>query len=172
MIFEDKKKVKHWYAIYTNPRAEKRVLDRLLEQGIDAYLPMITVMRQWSDRKKKVKIPLIKSYVFVNLFEIEIKRALAVFGVVNVLKYMGKPAIVKDFEIDNLKIVTQKGANIESLDNNIGVEIGEDIEIKSGPFEGLKGKCAKIKGKNRVIVELETLGSFFSVEIPVSIVKC
>ena len=56
-----------WYAIYTRPRAEKQVCQRLVEQGIEAYLPIRKTMRQWSDRKKMVEVPLFTSYVFVHI---------------------------------------------------------------------------------------------------------
>ena len=60
---EDKK---DWYAIYTMPRSEKKVYNRIIESGIEAYLPLLTTVRIWSDRKKKVSLPLIPSFVFIK----------------------------------------------------------------------------------------------------------
>ena len=57
----------NWYALYTKPRSEKKVLDRLLEQEIEAYLPLQKKLRQWKDRKKWVEVPLINSYIFVKI---------------------------------------------------------------------------------------------------------
>ena len=56
-----------WYVLYTKPRQEKKVTDSLNAIGVEAYCPLVTVIKQWSDRKKKVQIPLINSYVFVNI---------------------------------------------------------------------------------------------------------
>ena len=71
-----------WYVIYTKPRNEKKVADRLKHLGIDVYCPMITMIKQWSDRKKKVQIPLLNSYVFVNLNEKDRELVFQVSGVV------------------------------------------------------------------------------------------
>ena len=57
----------NWYAVYTKPRSEKKLADRLNEHGIEAYLPLRKTLKQWSDRKKMVEEPLITSYVFVNI---------------------------------------------------------------------------------------------------------
>ena len=166
-----KDKNKNWYAIYTKSRAEKKVWERLIESDFEAYLPLITKVRQWSDRKKKVKVPLINSYVFVNVDEYGLHKVMKVFGTVGVLKHIGKPAIVKDYEIKNLKILTEGGANIKNIASDVNIEIGYSIEVERGPFLGIKGKCARINGKNSIVVELETLGNFFSVDIPVSYIK-
>jgi hypothetical protein len=74
----------------------------------DSFLPLITEMRQWSDRNKKVKTPLIKSYVFVKVKKKELAPIYAIPGVVAVLKHLGEPAIVTDVEINNLKIITNR----------------------------------------------------------------
>ncbi len=57
---------KHWYAIYTKPRWEKKVHHLLSEKGLEAYCPLNKVTRKWSDRMKTVEEPLFKSYVFVQ----------------------------------------------------------------------------------------------------------
>ena len=56
-----------WFAIYTKPKNEKKVVEGLEKIGVEVYCPMITQVKQWSDRKKKVEMPLINSYVFVNI---------------------------------------------------------------------------------------------------------
>jgi len=162
-----------WYAIYTNPRAEKKVLDRMLDSGIEAFLPMETVIRQWSDRKKKVDVPMIKSYVFVKVERKEIfSKVLKVFGAVRVLRYLGKPAVIKDYEIENLRIISKNGANLVDVSSEINIEIGEVVEIEKGPFHGLKGKCARINGKKGVVFEMEMFGSVHTVEIAKNYLKC
>lgn len=57
----------NWYVIYTKPKWEKKVAEQLADAGIECYCPLITQVRQWSDRKKKVVVPLFNSYVFVRL---------------------------------------------------------------------------------------------------------
>jgi transcription antitermination factor NusG len=96
---------KKWFAFYTRSRAEKQLFTRLTDRGFISFLPLITRLKQWSDRKKKVKEPLIRSYVFVKIEPERILEILKVPGVVGILKYLGAPAVVKDFEIENLKIL-------------------------------------------------------------------
>jgi len=168
-----KGKLKNWYAIYTNPRSEKKVYERMVEEGIEVFLPLETKIRIWSDRKKKVKVPYIKSYVFVRIEERDIyRKALRVYGANRVLKYLGKPAIVRDYEINNLRILMDNRANVTLLTTKINIEVGEEIEIDSGPFMGLKGKCVKVNGKKSIMLEFETLGDIHLVEVSAKYLKC
>lgn len=163
----------NWYAIYTNPRAEKKVYERLIDEGFEAFLPLETVYRKWSDRKKKVIVPMIKSYVFVKVEEKDIyKKVLKVFGTVRVLKYLKKPAIIKDYEINNLRILSENGANLVDIASDVKIEVGQNIEIESGPFSGFKCKCARLNGKKGIVVEFESFLSISEVEIPLVNIKC
>ena len=96
---------KFWYAIFTKPRAEKKVHQRMLDNNIEAFLPLIKTVRQWTDRKKILHVPLISSYVFVNMLEKDLHVTLPIQGTVNVLKYLGKPAKIKITEIENLNSI-------------------------------------------------------------------
>jgi transcriptional antiterminator RfaH len=153
-----------WFAVYTQSRAEKKVFERLTKADFEAFLPLTTVVKQWSDRKKKVKVPLINSYVFVNTSRKKINNILKIPGVVGVLKYLGKPAIIKDFEIFNLKIIVNTIEEVKLIDQ-IDLNDGEDIEVISGPFSGLLAKYISHSGKDRVIVEVFTLKSFIVLNI-------
>lgn len=160
----------NWFAIYTKPRTEKKVLERLVEKGYDAYLPLHTSIRQWSDRKKKISTPLIPGYVFVCIDKERLFDILKIDGTVGVLRYLGKPAIVRDYEIENLKILMN---DIESVDSigTLAFMKGEEVEVSSGLFKGLRGKSVSIQGKHRLIVEVEALGSRIVVNVPVGLVK-
>ena len=74
-----------WYAVYTASRAEKKVKERLDQQGIVNYLPLRVVIRKWSDRSKKVEIPLINGYIFVYVNLLQMQKVLTTFGVVSFL---------------------------------------------------------------------------------------
>ena len=80
----------NWYALYTMPRAEKKVYSRLEEAGYTVYLPLTTSFRVWSDRKKKITVPLISSYVFIYLEEDQLKNIFIIQGVCGILKYLNK----------------------------------------------------------------------------------
>lgn len=160
----------NWYAIFTKPRSEKKVYQRMLDENIEAFLPLIKTVRQWSDRKKTVEVPLISSYVFVNLPEKELFRTLPIQGTVNVLKHLGKPAKIRAVEIENLRILTGTSDSYE-ITSCANVSRGDDVEVINGPFMGLIATCVR-EGKNhRVLVKIDSLGSCFNIDIPMSFLR-
>ncbi len=159
-----------WYALYTKPRFEKKTLVVLENAGFEVYAPMIQTIRQWSDRKKKVIVPLIPSYIFVKIEVSKLNALLQYNGVVGVLKYLKRPAIVKDYEINNLKIICDSPDLIENT------EIGnfnknEAVQITGGPFTGLYGEFIKQKGKHKVLLHVDSLGLIVTVQVPLSYVE-
>ena len=160
----------NWYAIYTKPRFEKKVHLVLSKNGYDTYLPLITTIKQWSDRKKKVQLPLISSYVFINTDETYLKTVLPFDGVVRVLKYLGKPAIIRDYEVENLKILLEDTDSINFIDD-INLKKGDSVVVEKGVFTGLIAECIKFNGKHRLIVRIEAIGRLIEVNIPISYVK-
>ena len=143
-----------WYVIYTKPRNEKKVAERLQQIGITVYCPMVTMMKQWSDRKKKVQIPLLNSYVFVCLEEKEREKVFQISGVVRYLFWLGKPAMVREEEISAL----QEGLKetIISFEVN-GIKVGDMLPIPSGPFQGKEGIIKQIN-KHSLQLILKELG--------------
>ena len=141
---------KNWLAIYTNSRAEKKVEERLIKEGIEAYCPTYTTVKQWSDRKKKVILPLIPSYVFVKVDIKERQKVLMSQGVLNYVYWHGKPAVIRDKEIAILQ---------NQLTNRVIPEgkVGDFIQIKDGVFKGLEGTIKEIQ-TNKTIITLESLG--------------
>ena len=143
-----------WYALYTESRKEKKVASRLAQLDIEVYCPLIIQERQWSDRKKKVEVPLLSSYVFVKLAPHERELVFQVSGVVRYLYWLGQPAIIKDSEIE----IMQKWLQDKVLSFEIvGIQPGSMYEIPSGPFIGQKGVVAKVD-KNQIVLVLEQLG--------------
>ncbi|MCF6296972.1 MAG: UpxY family transcription antiterminator [Flavobacteriaceae bacterium] len=161
---------KNWYAIFTKPRAEKKVHQRMLESDIEAFLPLVKTVRQWSDRKKTIQVPLISSYVFVHMLEKNLYTTLPIHGTVNVLKHLGKPAKVKGIEIENLKILSDSNENFE-LDYSIKILKGEIVEVTKGPFMGLIATCEKTSGNHRVVVKIDSLGSCIVINVPLSYLR-
>ena len=143
-----------WYALYTKPRQEKKVATRLEQIGIEVYCPLIIQVRQWSDRKKKVEVPLLPSYVFVKLTLQDRDKVFQVPGVVRYLYWLGQPAIIRDNEIRILQEWLQN--TITSFEVK-GIQQGDSFEIPSGPFVGKKGVVYKVE-KHHLILVLEGLG--------------
>ncbi len=171
MKSDNKTLKKKWYAIYTRSRSERKVMGRILEEGFEAYVPVIKEIRLWSDRKKKVEVVLIKSYVFVHIEQHLLNKVLKIEGAIRVLRHLGKPAIVRDYEIENLKLLCNNGAKIDIIASVKNINVGDKIEVRAGTLMGLRGKCVKIKGKKRVLVEIESIGNHMLVDIPAKYIK-
>lgn len=161
--------ISNWYAVSTRPNAEKKVFERLTANSYETYLPLVSSIREWSDRKKKIKTPLISTFVFVKLDSSKIYDVLKIQGALGILKYLGKPAIIKEQEIENLKILMTDATEVSKLEN-IEFEHGEDVLVTKGPFMGLVAQSVIIKGKRRIIVSIEALGSVMEVNLPLSFV--
>jgi len=89
----------HWYIVYTFPNLEKKIYNELTKKKIKAYLPLQNVIRQWSDRKKEIKVPMFPNYVFINSTERERFNLLKIAGVLKFITFEGKPAMVSEDEI-------------------------------------------------------------------------
>lgn len=138
-----------WYALYTKPRNEKKVVDGLERLGIEVYCPMVVQVRQWSDRKKKVSLPLIPSYVFVRLEEQEREQVFAVPGIVRYLYWLGKPAVIAEQEIQELKqSLSQTVQHFEV----VAYKPGDKINIPSGPFIGKEAEVKEVREKKLQLI--------------------
>jgi transcription antitermination factor NusG len=145
---------KSWFVIYTNSRQEIKVTDRLKAIGIEAYCPTINEVKFYSDRKKKIERPILFSYVFVRLNEKERSLVFQIPGVVRYVFWLGKPAIVKQQEIDILK------NNINGTYSDIivsNLEKGDNLLISSGPFKNNNGTVISVN-KNKIRLALPGLG--------------
>jgi transcription antitermination factor NusG len=160
----------NWYALYTKPRFEKKVSSLLCTNNFNSYLPLVSTIKQWSDRKKKVELPLISSYVFVRTNEKDLKNTLPIHGVVGILKHLGKPAIIKDFEIENLKILLEDSSKFSIIQES-NLKKGDTVIVEKGVFSGLVAECIKFNGKHRLIVRIDALANIIEVNIPLSYVK-
>src|SRR4030095_8525252 len=92
-----------WYALYTKPRWEKKVAEILMRKNVETYCPLNKVKRQWSDRKKVILEPLFHSYVFVRIPEKLQNHVRQTDGVINIVYWLGKPAVIRDAEIEVIK---------------------------------------------------------------------
>lgn len=153
-----------WHAVYVKSRAEKKAQTELQFKEIETFLPLQRKLRQWSDRKKWVETPLISGYLFVRASRKEYDLVLQSNYIVSYVRFEGKAAIIPDNQIDYLRLMLkQYGAEIEITREKL--KPGQKIEVIAGPMIGLRGKLQKIKGKNKVAVELEELGYSAMVEI-------
>ncbi len=143
-----------WFAIYTRPKNEKKVVAGLEKIGIEVYCPMVKQVKQWSDRKKKVEVPLINSYVFVNIEESARNIVFEIPGVVRYLFWLGKPAVIQEQEIEVLR-ASLKGI-LSTVEVN-GIQPGDNLTISNGPFQGKEGVVSQVE-KNNIRLVLKELG--------------
>jgi transcription antitermination factor NusG len=151
---------KAWMAVYTKPRSEKKVAERLEKIGIEVYCPLQTVIKQWSDRKKKVKIPVFPSYVFVHIEESERLTVLSDTGVMNFVFWLGKPAVIREEEMDMIQSF-HESEDVEFLEV-LDYKKGNVIDILEGPLKGNKGKVFEIT-KKQVTLLVESLNMVIKV---------
>ena len=144
----------NWRVLYTNPRAELKVTQRLEKVGVEAYCPARMEIRQRSDRKKKIWVPLLPSMILVNIEEREKNKVFGVQGVVRYLYWLGQPAKVSSDEVLTLKEVTE-GKNLvahEVIKKGVGAVV-ELLGIQQGVITKISAKqCwVELKGLNYLI---------------------
>lgn len=162
---ENQKLSYNWYAIRVKSRSEKKVYSDLIEQEIEAYLPLQRKLRQWSDRKKWIEMPLISGYVFVYISRKEYESVLKIYNVVCYVYFEGKAAIIRDADIILLKrMLGQVEVELEITLEQL--KPGQMVEIISGPLCGVIGELINFQGKNKVALRIQPLGYTVLVEAP------
>lgn len=146
---------KKWYAVYTKPRWEKKVHSLFIEKGLVSYCPLNKVRKRWSDRIKLVEEPLFKSYVFVQVQEGQQQQVRMVSGVLNFVYWNGKPAIVKEEEIDTIRKFLNEYEDVEVKPTNL--QANQAVMVKRGLLMNRTGRIRRLMN-NKVEVEIESLG--------------
>jgi len=159
-----------WLVFYTKSRTEKKVYDYLQKFGFESFLPLHTVLRQWSDRKKKVEVPLFNSYIFVHEPESRIMDVLQVPGIVCNVRHNGKPAVMRQKEIDTIKRFLETGYLIESLPVE-DLKKGDRVEVLDGPLRGMEGILTQEYNEEKFSVLVETIDQVLTVNIEKRVLK-
>ena len=145
---------KKWFVVYTRPQQELKVAQQLSAMGIINYCPTITLVKQYSDRKKKVTKALLSSYVMVELEENQREKVFACSGIVRYLFFLGKPAIVQTSDIKLMQ------DHLNGVYNDFKVttlRVGDSHMINQGLFSGVFGKVVETDN-TKVKLELASLG--------------
>ncbi len=152
-----------WNVLYTKTKNEKKVFDRLSNLGVDAYCPCQQTLKQWSDRKKWVEEPVFKSYIFVKAPESEVQKLqiLNTSGVVRFLYWLGKPAQVRQEEIDAIRCFLGEHQSVESVSFDVGLK----LNVKQGVLKGSEG-VVLYQTKNEVVLRVEKLGMSLVARLP------
>ena len=152
-----------WNVLYTKIKNEKKVFERLSNQGVEAYCPCQRTLKQWSDRKKWIDEPVFKSYLFVKIPENETQKIqiLNTPGVVRFLYWLGHPAIVRQAEVDSIRIFLGENQFFKT----ISFDPGSKLHVVEGVFKGSEGVVI-YQTKNEVVLSIEKLGMSLVARLP------
>ena len=159
---------RNWYPVYTFPRAEKKAYQALTDKGLQAYLPLHRQQKQWSDRKKWVEEPLIKSYLFVNISEQEKTEVLMTKGVARFIYFSNKVATMPERQIDDLKLLLSSPYELEVTQEDL--QPGEKVFIKAGALKGLTGEIISYRSQKQLAMRLEKLGCSIVVNVAATLI--
>lgn len=154
----------NWFAVYTKSRAEKKTYQSIVNNGIEAYLPLQKKLSQWSDRKKWVEVPLFNSYIFVYISEVERDRVLQIPGVVKFVRFSGRDAIIREDQIEILKRLLSSGEDLEITDHNFS--IGERVKVNAGILTGMTGELIQVRNSKMFVVRFDQLGKNAIINVP------
>ncbi len=153
-----------WFVFYTKSRQEKKVNELLLKNEFQSFLPTQKVMRQWSDRKKKVEVPLFNSYIFVKIEEYRIVDVLKIPGVSWNIRHNGKPAFLRQKEYELISRYVQTGLFIE-VSQNSELVAGDKVKVIDGPMKGFMGTLTKRNTENLFSVFIDSLNYSLTIQI-------
>ena len=154
---------KYWFALYTKPRSEFKAEQQMITAGINNYLPTITRLKQWSDRKKKVTEPLLRGYIFIYANEQERLISVEQQAVVRCIFDAGRPAKIPEWQINNLRTLLETKSDI--IVKN-GIVPGAKVRITSGPFEGVIGTVVSGEAGKSVSVTIDLLNRSVITRLP------
>jgi transcriptional antiterminator RfaH len=150
-------RIEKWFVLCTKPRNELKVTERLSNLGVKVYTPTKIEVRQWSDRKKKITIPLLPSMVLVQVLEKEVDRVFEIPGVLRFLFEHGKRASVSNEEVLAMRSYVEATA----AEDEKGIAIGDIVKV---PLLEQQATVLSLKGK-KCLAQLQKLGAIVSFQL-------
>ena len=154
---------KAWFALYTKPRNEFKAAEQIGACSVNYYLPTITRLKQWSDRKKKVTEPLLRGYIFIFADERERVISLEQEAIVRCIFDGGRPARIPQWQIDNLKMMLNSTLDLFIHE---GLIRGVKVLIKEGPFTGVIGTVQETENGKTIAVSIDLLNRSVIAHLP------
>jgi transcriptional antiterminator NusG len=158
-----------WYVVYVRSRTEKKVASRMERAGLTHYLPLMKVMKQWSDRKKLVEVPMFNGYMFVQTTPSGFNDVRMVEGVVNFVRMEGKNAIIPDRQLEAVRIFAETGLPVEAGPDDLSP--GEKVKVTFGPLKDFEGELVEMRNDRHFLVRLEAINQVLMVNIPSSYIE-
>ncbi|MCC6395706.1 MAG: UpxY family transcription antiterminator [Bacteroidetes bacterium] len=160
--------VPRWYAVYLRSRYEKRASERLRENNVETFLPLVEEVHVWSDRKKRVLEPLFRGYTFVRTDLRNKEIILQTDGVVRLVGIGPQPSPIPDEQIEWIRIMVTGSPTVMKEQY---LSAGERVRVIGGPFEGLEGIVMRTKSSTRIVVSLDVIAQSVSVEVSPDLVR-
>ena len=151
-----------WYAAYTIARHEKAIARQLDERQIECFLPLYRSWRRWADRRKQIELALFPSYIFVRIQLTERLRVLQLPGVVRLVTFDGKPALLPQSEIEALRNGLENGIFAQP---HPYLQVGRKVRVVRGPLTGAQGILLRKKDKFRFVISIDVLMRSVAVEL-------
>ena len=154
----------NWYALHTRPRHEKLVVLRLTQRGVETFLPIVTEVHRWSDRKKSVQLPLFGGYVFAKFAANRSERlsVLRVGGVLGLVGSGGEGTPIPDEQVDAVRAVVEKALPWSSYPF---LKIGQRVRIRSGALDGLEGILVSRNGDHTLVISVDAIQRSLAVRV-------
>ena len=129
------------------------------------FLPLVTEIRRWSDRKKKVELPLFSCYVFVKLVASNNDERMRVYrtnGVFRIVSMRGEAIPIPEEQIEALRtVVTQEVPWVE----HPFLKIGQRVRIRGGSLEGVEGVLLSRNGDRTLIISVDAIQRSLAVRV-------
>lgn len=151
-----------WCVAYARPRHEKHIARQLAERGVGSFVPLYTSLRRWKDRRKRLELPLFPGYVFV---QIALQRQLDLLrlpGVVDLVRFQGKPVPVLSGEIESLRASLSGSSSVYP---HPFLQAGRKVRIRGGALDGVEGIFVRRRGQIRIVLSVSLIQRSVAIEI-------
>jgi transcription antitermination factor NusG len=145
-----------WYAVQTRPRHEKKVAAELAGRGIENYVPLLGQIHRWSDRRKKVELPLFPGYAFVNA-ALSPETRISILRVWGVLNFVGSQNLgtpIPEKQIESIRMLMAQ--NLQAKPYPF-LRSGQRVVVRSGALAGLEGIFLRTEGRKRLVISIESI---------------
>ena len=153
-----------WYAIQTRPRHEKSAAAELEQKEITTFLPLVTEIHRWSDRRKKVESPLFAGYAFVNV-ALTAESRISVLRTNGVLSFVGchnQGAPIPEDQIEGIRSLVANGVPFSPY---FFLKVGQRVRIRGGCLDGVEGILVRQNGDQRLILSVDMIQRSLAVSI-------
>jgi transcriptional antiterminator RfaH len=158
-----------WYPVYTRSKAEKAAFSALKRKNITAYLPLKKELKQWSDRKKIIEVPLLQSYLFTYISMKEYAEVLMTKGIARFIYFSGNIARIPEKQLEDLRLLLTDGSDLEIYNEHIAP--GEKVLIRAGPFKGILAELVSVRNQKNIVLRLEQIGCSIQIKTSMSFIE-